>query len=287
MKKILLKICPYIISLAIGLSFFFLSFQNYNVNLINLFVNFSAIFISITLIYLFYDLIKLIINRKLNKEIADYLKLQVDTIILRILNYLLKITYGYCKEFSDTSIKELLSIKKDILKNNLKDQSFLGFQILKNTSYHEEELKKILSNNLLTNKSDNEQIISIIRILKNVYWLSNVIQKNSFNNAKQNNGKDIYKIIQGTKINLINENFPNRYILLEKIDNNKAIVRDFGDFSENTINFLLQSYNIKNEFFNTISDRLYDLIQSINYWIKLTGYEFIVEIREFKMKFDV
>ena len=58
LKKISLKICSYIVSLAIGSGFYFLSLNNYSVNLSNLFINFSAIFISITLIYLFYDLIK-------------------------------------------------------------------------------------------------------------------------------------------------------------------------------------------------------------------------------------
>jgi hypothetical protein len=91
-----------------------------------LFHNISAAFFAIPLLFLFYELAKSFSNRKLNKEIYDYIKLQVDTEILSIINKIFKIIYGYDYiGLSSANICEFLTINKTNLTSLLESKTLL------------------------------------------------------------------------------------------------------------------------------------------------------------------
>ena len=89
-------------------------------NIKSLFLGVSAAFFAIPLIYLFYQVAQNLSKKRLNKEIFDYAKMQIDREILSIINQLHKIVYPVEeREFSTTGIKFFLSIEKEDLKEIL------------------------------------------------------------------------------------------------------------------------------------------------------------------------
>jgi len=113
LKKLSYKSLPFLASLLAGLLFYFLGLR-LNDDLKGLFYNISAAFLAIPFLYLFYELTQKFSNRKLNKEINDYLKMQVDREILSIINQLVKIVYEYGNQnFSLKGIFNFLNLKKD------------------------------------------------------------------------------------------------------------------------------------------------------------------------------
>ena len=70
-KKYLLKVVPYFISILVGFVFYFTGL-NLSENIRGLFTNLSAAFLAIPLIYLFYQVAQNLSKKRLNKEIFDY-----------------------------------------------------------------------------------------------------------------------------------------------------------------------------------------------------------------------
>ncbi len=79
-----------------------------------------------------------------------------------------------------------------------------------------------------------------------------------------------------------NKRLPDRLILLKKIDGDKGVVVDFGDFKKYQSEDLLNYYKVKNEWINLLSEIINDIIMKIKEWISNTGYEFIIDEQLFK-----
>lgn len=109
--------------------------------------------------------------------IFDYAKMQVDREVLSIINQLNKIVYPLEeKDFSTTGIKNFLSIKKDNLIELLTKNKYLGFQVFKKWEVSEENLDDVLRNSYILARLGDDQIISIILIIKELRSLE-MIQK--------------------------------------------------------------------------------------------------------------
>ena len=91
-NKYLLKVTPYLISILVGLVLYFIGL-NLSENIRVLFTSLSAAFFAIPLIYLFYQVAQNLSKKRLNKEIFDYAKMQVDREVLSIINQLHQIAY--------------------------------------------------------------------------------------------------------------------------------------------------------------------------------------------------
>lgn len=76
------------------------------------------------------------------------------------------------------------------------------------------------------------------------------------------------------------ENSKDSYILLEKIDNDRGVVKDSGKFNQKHINELLNIYKIKEKHIPHISHAIFNLTSLINDWIRKTGGVFIFNQRE-------
>lgn len=91
-KKVLLKSLPYLAAIITGEFFYFLA-NKMDPNYYDLFINISAAFFAIPLLYFFYETAKSFSHKRLNREIFDYAKMQIDRELLSILNQLQKIVY--------------------------------------------------------------------------------------------------------------------------------------------------------------------------------------------------
>lgn len=92
-----------------------------------------------------------------------------------------------------------------------------------------------------------------------------------------------FKIVSGKELNKENVKFPDRYLLLKELGNNKFLVVDFGDFPQYNTDELLKIFKINNKYIEIYVDIIFDLINKINNWIYLTGGEFLIDNKMFRL----
>lgn len=252
-----------------------------NENVKNLFIEISAAFFAIPLIYLFYQTAHNYSQKRLNKEIFDYAKMQVDREVLSIISQLSKLINDEFNFHSLEDLSKTILLKPEEIEKRLSKSKFLGFKVFKNWDTMKNNLQEILKNPYILERLENEQIISIINIIKKLEILI------SF--QKQ---KDLYldtgEKIKSHKINGGNNNeLPNRYILLkdaEQITNKKNtfIVLDFGDFYKFNLKKLLKYFIINEKYLKSYTATILILSKEINNWIELTGKELIINTNEYR-----
>ncbi len=286
LKKNLLKASPYFAAILAGFIFYFVGLE-LSGNIKGLFVSISAAFFAIPLIYLFYQVAQNLSKKRLNKEIFDYAKMQVDRAILSIINQLQKIVYPLEeREFSTTGINKFLSLEKDVIKEILSKNEYLGFQIFKKWEVSEENLNAVLKNSLIISRLGDDQIISIILMLKNLQHLES-LQKSEKLYVRTDKKATSYKIVAGKELNKDNIEFPERYLLLKDLGDNKSLVADFGDFSLYNVSKLLQVFTISEEYLEIYVDGIFDLLRGSLNWVDLTGGEFVVDTKMFRLGYKV
>jgi hypothetical protein len=143
-KQFFLKIWPYASCVVAGILFFTVGVSLAD-DLKGLMVNIAAAFLAIPSLYLIYELAQKFSQKRLNKELFDYAKMQIDRELLSIVNQLAKVVYPYEKQnFSFQGIQEFLSLESSQLQNLIESSDYLGFQIFKNWSVSEKNLHNIL-----------------------------------------------------------------------------------------------------------------------------------------------
>ena len=285
-RRSLLKILPYCASIIFGLLFLFIGLE-LNQDLKGLFISIAAAFLAIPLIYLFYQQANNFSQKRLNKEIFDYAKMKIDTDVLSIVNQLQKTIYPLIeKDFSPAGVSKFLSLKTDDIKKIISANEYLGFQVFKKWEVSENNLHTALQNSYMLKSFENEQIISIISIIKSLRNLES-IQKFSELYIPADRKTTSFSVISGRDINEENIQFPERYVLLKNLADNKSLVVDFGDFAAYNRNRLLQIFVINEKLRDIYIAALSDLIEDINVWLDLTGGEFVVDTKMFRVGYKI
>lgn len=282
-KKTFLKSLPYLIAIITGGIFYFLAI-GLEQKFYDLLINIAAAFFAIPLLYFFYEIAKSFSHKKLNKEIFDYAKMQIDRELLSILNQLQKIVYTLEeKDLSNEAINKFLTLQRNQIADQMKKNNYLGFQIFKHWEMSEKGLHELLKNSFILEKMEDEQIISIIKILKSLRALE-AIQKVEDIYIYTNQKAKGYKIQSGIEMNPENKKFSDRYILLKYLTDDRFIVYDFGDIAKYNLEKCLNYYKINNKFMIPYSAVVFDLLAEINNWLNITGNEFVVDTKMFKMR---
>ena len=281
-KKILLTVLPYLASIIAGLVFYLASYFK-NDNLHALFINLAAAFFAIPLIYSIYQLTQNFSHKKLNKEIFDYAKMQIDRELLSIINQIYNMVYTNRElKLSPESIKEFLSLKKFGISDIISKNQYLGFQMFKKLSVNEKSFHEILRNPFILRKLKDEQIISIISIIKSIRYLEKIREiKDMY--LKTNKKTTDYKIVMGKELNKDNIEFPDRYLLLRILDKNHFKVQSFADIPLYCIDLALYFLKVNEKYLELYSEAIYGLIKDINKWINLTDKEFLIDTRMFRL----
>lgn len=282
-KKILLKSLPYLAAIITGGIFYFIA-TCLVANLHDLLINIAAAFFAIPLLYFFYETTKSFSHKKLNKEIYDYAKMLVDRELLSVLNQLQKIVYTLEeKDFSNEAINNFLSLKKEKLENQLRNNKYLGFQIFKHWEISEKALHELLKNSFILEKMEDEQIIAIIGVLKSLRALEAIQKIDELYIETEETAKG-YKVQNGLDMGSGNKKFPDRHILLKHLTEDKFVVHDFGDISKYNLEKCLKYYIINNKVLNYYTEVIFDLLSDINSWLDVTGLEFIIDTKMFRIR---
>lgn len=132
-------------------------------------------------------------------------------------------------------------------------------------------------------KLGNEEIISIISIIKGIRAFG-FLQNNPELYRETSKKNSSYRIVNGKELNPSNTEFPDRYILLKDLGNNKHLIADFGDFKQYNVEKLLYIFNVNENLLKIYSETIANLILEFNNWVDLTGSEFIIDSKMFRFK---
>jgi len=283
LRKRLLKLLPYLAAITSAVIFYFLA-GILNEKYYDLLVNIAATFFTIPLLYFFYETAKSFSHKKLNKEIFDYAKMQVDRELLSVLNQLQKIIYAFAeKDFSNDAINKFLSLNKEQIESQIGKDRYLGFQVFKHWEISEKGLHELLKNPFILEKMDDEQIISIINILKSLRMLESIQKLDDLYSEIGQKAKG-YKVQSGIEMNSENKKFPDRYILLKHLAEDKFVVCDFGDIAKYNLEKCLNYYKINDKLLSHYAEIIFDLLNDINSWLNVTGREFVIDTKMFRIR---
>jgi len=247
--------------------------------------NIAAAFVAIPCLYVIYEVAQRFAQKRLNKEIFDYGKMIVDREALSIIAQLIKTVYPY--ETRDTSfqgIQTFLSLEKINVKGLIEESEYLGFQAFKNWIVTEKKLHEILSNAFIIQRMDDEQIIAVITLIKSLRRLEAIQKLETLYEVTERKAEK-YRIQSGKMINPLNTEYPDRYLLLKHLKDDKHVVTDFGDFAPYQSSKLLNICIVQPQYIDTYADAISDVISDINRWLVVTGGEFLIDTKMFRIGF--
>lgn len=278
-KKYCLRSLPYLACIIAAYVFFTLG-SKFDSDIKGLMHGMAGLFFSIPILYLLYSLSKKYSQQKLNKELFDYAKMQIDIDVLAILNQLMKAILPYEQvAMAPEDIETFLSQSKDDFIAAIKTHEYIGFQVFKNWSLRGKNITKILQNPFILQHLDNDQLIAIIALLKEIRTAE--LMPENLDDLYISTGEQAkgYKIESSENLNKRNNKYPDRYMLLSHLEKNKFVVEDFGDFALYQKEKLLQIYRINDKYLDHFVSSFFGLINSIKIWIELTGYEFMIDTK--------
>lgn len=285
-KRNFLKVLPYLASIGAGSLFYFIGLE-LGGDIRVLFTGISAVFFAIPFVYLFYQRAYNASQKNLNKEILDYAKMQIDRSVLSIVNQLQKLVYPLEKGgLSSTGASEFLSLGKEEFHEILSKNEYLGFQVFKSWEVTEENLHETLKSPFILKGLENDQLISIISIIKSLRYLE-VIQKKEGLYTSTDKETTSYKVVYGKELSEENIKLPNRYLLLKDLGDNKSLVADFGDFPLYNADKLLRVFTVNERYLEVYSGAVFELVTEINKWVDLTGGEFVIDTKMFRLQHKV
>ena len=222
----------------------------------------------------------------LTDKILDFLKKEIDQEILGLVSHFVRFVNEVgAKSDLFRSIQEFLNYTNVDILQLLENKKVLGFYILK--SFHEYE-KKIHNfvNQAMTSQYYNREILnSLIDIYE---WFSayDSTRTRYFSKLfiKLEEKEESLFVINSSKVAHGNQ-FPDRYLLMKKINEKESQICNFGDFYPGNISNLTNYHNFNKEYLDKYVGNIQLLIKSINKWIELTNKEIIIDfVKSFRIK---
>lgn len=272
MKKYILISFPYCICVIVGIVLFIIA-NTLTVNYNNLIIGVSGTFFAIPCLYLLYETAQKFSNRKLDNELFYYAKMQIDREVLLIVQQLITMVYTSEKRniFSVNALRKFLTLSKNEILKQIKENEYLGFQALKDWSVSTKNITTTLENPFILQRLENEQVISIVHILNCLTNLELTYERTSDLFVVTEKKVEGYKLQAGREINEKNIKYPNRYILLKHLSEDKYVVDDFGDFPNYQVPKLLKNCKVNNTYIESYADEIFFCKSAIKDWLDKTG----------------
>ncbi len=226
-------------------------------------------------------------NGGLFDKIDDYIKQKVDTEILTIGGHLGKMLFGYEGHSAPELLQRVLNLSDNEIEETIKTRKPIGFQIFKNLIVHEKKFKEIADSAVSSVHQNREMARPIIEL---VSWSGRFDALNSPRNTdtcfKELASIDTsYKAIPPSQTEK-NDDLPNRFILIKKIDEEKGAVCDFGDFIyKPRIEKLTTHFELDHKNLTTFISIIRHFITAVDDWLELTNGEIIIDLyRNFELR---
>lgn len=226
-------------------------------------------------------------NGGLFDKIDDYIKQKVDTEILTIGVHLGKILFGYEGQSAPALLQKVLNLSDKEIGETIKTRKPIGFQIFKNLQVQERKFREIADSAVSSVHQNREMARPIIEL---VSWTGRFDALNSPRNTdtwfiELDSVDTSYKVIPPSQTGK-NDDLPNRFILLKKIDEEKGVVSDFGDFIyKPRIEKLTTHFELDHKNLTTFISIIRHFITAVDDWLELTNGEIIIDLyRNFELR---
>lgn len=280
-KEVFLRFIPYGTSIFTGVVIYLIGILLHD-DLKGLLINISSAFLSVPLLFLFYELLRTRSHSKLNKEIYNYAKVQMDNEVLSILGGLMKLVYPTDRQdLTIDTLNKFIWMPIEEMRKAMLTSEYLGFQIFKRWDNSENYFKDILKNPFILSKLEDEKILSIISLYKSIRTLESAfsVEKLYIVIGKDESGY----IIASNKNTYDDFKSIDRLILLRNIGTGNFQVKDFGDFHFSDNDKLLLKYKINEDLVDYFIQDILNVLTNIIKWLDITGHTIIYDSKQFKM----
>lgn len=219
----------------------------------------------------------------LHDEIEDYLKRDIDTEFLTIANHLSKI---FLTKFDKNLLKDVVTffqLSKEQIEDMIKNNQIIGFYLLKNFEHNSSMVKKLIDKVISISNFKKSKIVAVVKFKDWIDRYNNITGLRNGENLFINTGQLDKK---HAILNMKSDDFSDRLILGEILENEQCRVVSFGDFKGKLrIDSLTYYHRINEEKICLYTDLIYDFIKITDGWLEATGGEFILDtFKQFEVK---
>ena len=219
-------------------------------------------------------------------KILDFLKKEIDREILGLVSHFVRFV-NKPSEKSDffRDINDFLDYTHLDILELLENKKVLGFYILKSFHEYEKKIHNFVNQAISSQYYNRELLNSLIDIYE---WFAAYDSTRTRYFSKlfiklEEKEKSLF-VINSSKV-AHGKKFPDRYLLMKKINEKESQVHNFGDFCPGHISSLTNYHNFNKEYLDKFIDIIQLLIKSINKWIELTNKEIIIDfVKSFRIK---
>ncbi|WP_217641263.1 hypothetical protein [Desulfobacula phenolica] len=225
-------------------------------------------------------------NGILTDKILDFLKKEIDQEILGLVSHFVQfVSKSDAKLDLFGNIQNFLNYTQSDISEILVNKKVLGFYLLK--SFHEYEGKiQNFINQAMSSQYYNREILNALIDIYEWFSAYDTTRTRYFSKLliKLEEKEESLFVINSSKVAHGNQ-FPDRYLLMKKINEKEGQVCNFGDFYPGNIASLTNYHHFNKEYLDKFSNILQLLIKSINKWIELTNKELIIDfVKNFRVK---
>lgn len=168
--------------------------------------------------------------------------------------------------------------------NEVSKNTYIVFQMAKQWEVEGENIKELLKNGLILQNIDEDKIQILIRILKHINYFDSIDIVREFIVLIDEENTN-YKCVSGTQINPRNLQYPDRFLLMEVLDEEHGRVVDFGDFMKDDVNKLLTKCKIQKSSIETFSEIIFEFVKELNAWIIENKSKLLIDPRYIRFRY--
>lgn len=278
----LLKRFPYSLALLAGLLLYFAA-SVFSGNLSGLLLNVSASLITIPIVIFTYEAIQKRIAKESNRDVSQYVKMNIDRELLSLLNCVSPLVIGTPTPGLNKVLK-LLSMDELAMQKVLDTYRPMVFYLATDWSRSENKIAELLANEVIYNDLSIEERNIFIRLIGAIRALEFATDPRFYLMDGEPNSK--YKIVKGSEVDPTTK-LENRYLLMARTKkSDEFVVAAFNDINRGKYHQmdLLTPMKINTEGKRLLVECVAEVLECISAWMDSRGNEFILDSRNFRTK---
>lgn len=215
--------------------------------------------------FIFFDLIRASNYKKEAKYLNDYIKNKISNDVFVSLYFQKKIIHGYNLETNTVeNIMSIINYSEEEIRNSIKHQRYLGFQLFKNSDEVRLLFEEALNNNLLLKYSSHIETINLLKITNNLSALETIFKnEKSFKQAYSQSTE--FVAVKGKDMNADN---PDGYMLLRKTSKDRMyVVYDSGVFEGRHEEMLVDEYVLSTDTTYQVAKLIHQTLHLMKAWL--------------------
>lgn len=271
MRKLILRLLPYVICVLTGIVIFFVERFTLNPDVQNLVLNISSGLISVPFVFISYELVKNVTERKLRARINTYIKFHIEKSFFGILKYFYAWFYPTEKNpivITDAKLDTLFDLEIGRLERFFMERKMLGFFIYKNINPLIDEMRSVIENPNLNIYISSEEMVHFMDILRNI----NLVKKAT-----------LEFIAEDSDTRFVIKNDPNPHNTELELFN-KDIKIDVGEFGDIEREKLLEYFRVPTENIEVLSKQILALLNDIEVILEIMNIDFWSEDYPYDLK---